>query len=370
MTMGDRSFLCFVGGVLAGALVLGGAGCGRQLVGVAKPADLLAWEPQATDPTARITAVSSTADWIYVGFSDGEMFSRPNADGASWASYATGEAGGCGAPIPPDTVTAFAISVAGLPADEQQTFVAFAGPPGSSKIWHAPPDRPCWATSLLDEDVYGLSASPFSGLDVVAVSPADLRATNKDDFTTFSDWTAGVFPIDFDGTVQALASGASPSGATRAWLGDDAGNVYYSDDVDSATASASASITWTPLPNPGFPRRPVVAIATRPDHPQTIWVTFAGLYGDSLWSSTDNGATWHNPRGGELGSVFQTAGPDGAAEADAQAPVGSSKASFGVVSPVPGLPAAYVTALVPDWKGVPVATAFWTLEGTGDWWRQ
>lgn len=366
MTMDARSFLCFVGGALA----LAGSGCGRQLVGVAKPPELLDWEPQAIDPTARITAVSSTADWIYVGFSDGEMFSRANADGASWTSYGTGPAGGCGAPIPPDAVTAFAISVKGLPADQQETFVAFAGPPGSSKIWHSPADRPCWASSAVDDDVYGLSASPFSGLDVVAVSPAYLWATSMNDFTTFSDWTPGVFPLNFAGTIQALASGSSPSGATRAWLGDDGGNVYYSDDVDNATASAS--INWTLLPNPGFPRRQVVAIATRPEHPQTIWVTFAGLYADSLWSSTDDGATWHNPRGGELGSVLRAAGPDGAVEEDAQAPAGTSTASFGVVSPVPvpGLAAAYVTALVPDPKGVPVATAFWTLEGTADWWRQ
>ncbi|HSY38658.1 MAG TPA: hypothetical protein VLA79_03990, partial [Polyangia bacterium] len=124
--MRDRSFPYFVGVVLAGALTLAESACGRQSVGVARPADLLAWEPQAADPNARITAVSSTADWIYVGFSDGEMFSRANAVGVSWTSYVTGDAGGCGAPIPPDTVTAFAPCANGLPADEQVTFVAFA----------------------------------------------------------------------------------------------------------------------------------------------------------------------------------------------------------------------------------------------------
>jgi hypothetical protein len=265
--------------------------------------------------------------------------------------------------MPPDTVTAFAICVKGVPADELVTFVAFAGPPGSSKIWRSPPDRPCWATAVVDDDVYALSVSPFFGLDLLAVSPDYLWTDHNG-----NGFTAGTLPINFGGTVQALASGLNASGGTRGWLGDDAGNVYYSDDVDSATAAAS--INWTPLPNPGFPRRPVVAIATRPERPQTIWVTFAGLYADSLWTSTDDGASWRNPRGGELGSVFQPPGLDGAVAADAQAPAGPSKASFGVVSPVPGLDAAYVTALIPDHKGVPVATAFWTLEGTDDWWRQ
>jgi hypothetical protein len=41
-----------------------------------------------------------------------------------------------------------------------------------------------------------------------------------------------------------------------------------------------------------------------------------------------------------------------------------------VVSPVPGFDVAYVTALLPDRNGVLTATAFWTLEGTDDWWRQ
>jgi len=367
MSMRDRAFPYFVEvAALAGAIALPASGCGRQLVGVAKPADLLAWEPQSTDPSARITAVSSTADWIYAGFSDGEMFFRANAEGAAWMAYTTTQTGGCGAPIPPDIVTGFGPCVKGLSADEQTTFVAFAGPPGSSKIWHSLADRPCWATSGVDDDVYGLSVSPFFSLDLLAVSPDYLWASH--DFA----WTAGPLALNFAGTAQALASGSNTSGATRAWLGDDAGNIYYSDhvggDVDGGTAGAS--INWTALPNPGFPQRPVVAIATRPEHPQTIWVTFAGLYADSLWTSMDNGVTWSNPRGGEIGSVFQPLGSDGAAYGDAQAPAGTSKASFGAVSPVPGLGAAYVTALIPDRKGVPVATSFWTLEGTDAWWRQ
>lgn len=369
--MRDRSFLSFSVLVLAAlAAALAGSGCGRQLVGVAKPADLLAWEPQSTDPTARITAVSSTADWIYVGFSDGEMFFRANADGAAWAPYTTTQGGGCGAPIPPDTVTGFATCVKGLPADEQQTFVAFAGPPGSSKIWHSPPDRPCWATSLLDDDVYALSVSPVFSLDLMGVSPGYLWSSQQ-----YNPFTPGVLPLDFNGTEQALASGVNGSGAARAWLGDDTGNIYYSDDVrgDADGGTTAAAINWTALPNPGFPPRPVVAIAIRPESPETIWVTFAGLYADSLWISTDNGANWHNPRGGEIGSVFQSPdspAQDGALTGDAQAPEGASKASFGAVSPVPGLDAAYVTALIPDRKGVPVATTFWTLEGTDAWWRQ
>jgi hypothetical protein len=366
MAMRGRAFPSFVAAAVAGMIALPGVGCGRQLVGVAKPADLLAWEPQSTDPSGRITAVSSTADWIYVGFSDGEMYFRANAPGASWTPFfVSGGQGGCAEPMPIDPVTALAPSVTGLTASQPTVFAAFAGAPGSFKFWRSPADHPCWTNSTINDDILSVSVSPFASIDLVAVSPEYLWVSQ----TFGSSWNdQGALPINFGGTAQALASGLGASGATRAWLGDAAGNVYYTDDVD--TAPTPDSIVWTAVPSPGFPRRPVIAIATRPEHPQTVWVTFAGLSVDSLWTSPDNGATWQNPGGGELASVLHPEGADSTA-ADAQAPtVGASSAGFGVVSPVPGLGVAYVTALVPDRRGVLTATPFWTLEGTGDWWRE
>jgi hypothetical protein len=360
-----RRSCLYLGAMVAMALVLGGSGCGRQVVGVAKPTALLEWEPRSADPGARITTVSATAARIYVGFSDGEMFFRANVAGASWMSFATNQPG-CNPPMLRDAVTALATSVKGLAANEQTTFAAYAGAPGSIKIWRSPADQPCWSSGTIDDDIWSVSVSPFSSIDLVAVSP-DFLWISQSLGGTWND--AGPLPINFAGTVQALASGLGVGGATRAWLGDAAGNVYFSDDVDSATAPTS--ITWTLLASPGFPKRSVVAIATRAERPETIWVTFAGLLADSLWTSTDNGATWHNPRGGELASVVQPGGTDGAAPGDAQAPpAGAARAGFGVVSPVPGLDVDYVTALIPDRNGVLTAMAFWTSEGTDDWWRQ
>jgi hypothetical protein len=367
MAWQDRSVRHFevMAAVMVAAIALGGSGCGRQVVGVAKPNALLAWEPHSADPSARITTVSSTAERMYVGFSDGELFFRANAGGAQWTPFKTNQAG-CNPPMPRDAVTALAIAAKGLTATEQTVFAAYAGAPGSIKIWRSPPDHPCWAGGTIAADLWSVSVSPFSSIDLLAVS-ADLVWVSQSFGQTWND--LGPLPLNFGGTAQALGSGVGVGGAARAWLGDAVGNLYYSDDVDSATAPTS--IAWQLVPSPGFPHRPVVAIATRAERPDTIWVTFAGLFADSLWTSMDDGVTWQNPRGGEIASVVQPEGADAAAPGDAQAPpAGSARAGFGAVSPVPGLDVAYVTALTPDRNGVLIATAFWTLEGTDEWWRQ
>lgn len=351
---------------LLGVMALAESGCGPHVVGVAKSDALRAWEPQPLDPSARITAVTSAAGRIYVGFSNAEMYFRPSDAGASsWLPFfVRDQQGTCAEPmVRTAAVTAFAPALTGLQGAAPTLFAAMAGSPGSLEFWRSPLDQPCWSDNAVIVDFVGLSASPFSGLDLVAVGPSFVWAS-----TQFGlGWGSDPLPINFSGTVQALSGGVSDGGATRAWLGDVVGNIYYSDDVDTATAPTS--ISWTRVPNPGFPARPVVAISTRPEHPQTVWVTFAGLHGDSLWMSADNGASWHNPRGGDLASVLE---PDGTNDAvgDAQAPaVGSMGASFGVVSPVPGLDIAFVAA-IPDSRGKLPLKAFWTQEGTDDWWLQ
>src|SRR5438477_8357990 len=50
-------------------------GCGREVVGVAKPRSLRAWEPTPAHP-AQMTVVKATPIAVYVGFSDGEVFAR------------------------------------------------------------------------------------------------------------------------------------------------------------------------------------------------------------------------------------------------------------------------------------------------------
>jgi hypothetical protein len=335
--------------LLAGAA----AGCGRQVVGVARPETLLAWEPQSADPEARITAVKASAEHTYVGFSDGEMFLKLNVTGGSWIPYKTDQPG-CNPPMLREAVTSFAVT-------EATTFVGYAGEPGPIKIWRSPDDRPCWGIGTISDDIISLSVSPFSTIDLLAVSPDFLWVSQS----LGGSWNdAGALALNFPRTVQALATGAGAEGGARAWLGDAAGGVYYSDDVGSATEPSA--IVWHALPSPGFPKRPVVAIATRIERPQTIWITFAGLRADSLWTSDDNGVTWRNPHGGQL-PVGEGTTVDGGASGDPDA--GVVGFGFTAVSPVPGLGAAYVTALIPDHSRVPVATSFWTLDGSDDWWR-
>lgn len=335
-------------GVLVAALSGASSGCGREVVGVAKPAALLAWEPQPQDASARITAVKAGPQRTYVGFSDGERFFKTNG-AAEWAPYDKGS-GGCGQPTPNGPVTALAVT-------EGTTFAAYAGTPGAPGLWRSPEDRPCWAQIPVSDDFWSLSVSPFSTVELFAVSPSLVWVTHD----LAGSWEQNGAPtsFQFDGAVQAVAAGLGPTGAPRAWLGDAAGHLYYSDDLGAP--AAPEQVHWEALsPDPGFPRRPVVAIAIDAARPQRVWVTFAGLRLDSLWTS-DEGASWRNPRGGDLAEVARDAG-----DADAAVPGGGS---FTAVSPVPGVGAAYVTALTSDRNGNMTATSFWTADGSDAWWR-
>ncbi|HVT08985.1 MAG TPA: hypothetical protein VHO67_16110 [Polyangia bacterium] len=338
-----------IAAALVAALSAASSGCGREVVGVAKPAALLAWEPQPQDARARITAVKTSPQRTYVGFSDGERVFKANG-AADWTPYDKGS-GACGQPTPNGPVTAFAIT-------EGTTFVAYAGTPGAPGLWRSPEDRPCWASVPVSDDFWGLSVSPFSTVELFAVSPTLVWVTHD----LAGSWAQDGAPTSFlfDGAVQAVAAGVGPTGAPRAWLGDAAGHLYYSDDV-AAPPAAPGQVHWEALStDPGFPRRPVVAIAVDAARPQRVWVTFAGLRPDSLWTS-DDGASWRNPHGGDLASVT-AAGDDAGAGA-------AGTSSFTAVSPVPGVGAAYVTALASDRNGNLTATSFWTTDGSDDWWR-
>ncbi|HVY36789.1 MAG TPA: hypothetical protein VHM31_02610 [Polyangia bacterium] len=337
-----------VAGALVAALFAAWSGCGRQVVGVAKPAALLAWEPRPQNPSARITAVKTSPMRTYVGFSDGERLFKVNG-APDWAPYDNG-AGACGQPTPNGPVTAFAVT-------EGTTFAAYAGTPGAPGLWRSPEDRPCWAQIPASDDFLSLSVSPFSTVELFAVSPTLVWVTH--DLAGSWEQNGAATSFRFDGAVQAVAAGAGPTGAARAWLGDAAGHLYYSDDVEAA----AEQVHWAAVsPDPGFPRRPIVAIAIDAARPQRVWVTFAGLRLDSLWAS-DDGASWRNPHGGDLADVVREADtPDAAAGA-------SGAASFTAVSPVAGVGAAYVTALAFDRNGDVTATSFWTADGSDAWWR-
>ncbi len=328
-------------------LACGALGCGRQLVGVAKPAALLDWSPEANHASAQITAVKAGDGRTYVGFSDGEMFYRDDGT-AAWTWYGMGPYGGCGQSVPGRPVTSFAVT-------ESTTFAAYAGASGSSAIWRSPEDRPCWAQVTIHDDFLSLSVSPFSTVELVALGEG-LRWVSED---LGGDWTNDApKSLNFAGDARVMATGVSPTGVPRAWLGDGGGTVYVSDDV--ATATTPDQISWQAVENPGFPSRPVVAISIAAEQPRTVWVSFLGLSADSLWRSDDAGLTWRNPHGGQL----PTAGPAPAGDGGVGVPV----ASFAGVSPVPAAGVSVVTALVPDATQTLTATSFWNADGSDEWW--
>ncbi|HEY8927476.1 MAG TPA: hypothetical protein VIU64_24005, partial [Polyangia bacterium] len=266
-------------------------GCGVLPVGVAPPEALLAFSPRPDDRAAAITAIKSSGERTYVGFSDGEMFFRANG-AAAWDVYDTGPPG-CDQPVPRGPITAFAIT-------EATVFTAYAGTPGAPGIWRSPEERPCWARELIADDFLNLSVSPFSTIELLAYGEGARWATQQ--LGIVWDQQGKLPSLGFDGDARAMATGVGPAGGRRAWLGDGTGRVYYSDDP--AAPSGPVPVTWHPVtPDPGFPPRPVVAIAVAPGRPQTVWVTFFGVAVDSLWRSDDGGTSWRNPRGGELSSV-------------------------------------------------------------------
>jgi hypothetical protein len=333
----------FAAGVAA--VACGGLAC-NQIAGIHEPhdrvpADLLRWEPQPVDAGARVTAVHATAERTYVGFSDGELFFRGNTAGLPWTPM-IGESGGCQPPMPQSAVTAIIVIDGWL-------FVGFAGAPELTKLWRTRADLACWSLVTTDppdvamRDVWSVSASPFSGFDVVTLRADSYIAY---DYVRTGVWTTASdqnLRVNFGPGIWSLAEGVSASGGRRAWLGDLSGTLFFSDDL--GVAMTEESISWTPVDDPRFPPRGVLSIVTiGPQHRERLWITFGGLAGDNVWSSFDNGQSWRSTDGPAL--------PKRAAQLEPQG-------SFTAVSPVPELPYAYVTALVPDQNGVAVASTFW-----------
>jgi len=328
------------------------AGCGALPVGVAAPEALVAWSPRPDDRSARITALQSSGERTYVGFSDGEMFSRASV-GAGWAAFNQGELG-CAQRPPGGPITTLAIT-------EEMVFATYAGTPGAPGIWHSPLDRPCWAHETVTDDLLSLSISPFSSVELLALGEKTRWVAHQ----LTGEWDAsGALPsLGFDGDVRAMATASGPLGAPRGWLGDGSGHIYYSDDV--ATTSAPDHITWHPVtPDPGFPQRPVIAISVPAERTQSIWITFFGLGADGLWRSDDGGVSWRNPHGGDLPDAAAAAGADASAGA-----ISRPAASFVGVSRIPDVGAAVVAALVPGPGGRMLVTSFWNAEGSDDWTR-
>ena len=337
------------------AVLCGGAGCGRQVIGVAKPDALLAWEPQPLDATARITAVKATAPRTYVGFSNGERFFKPNTD-AAWTHYDEGPPG-CDQPTPQGPVTAFAVTLA-------TTFIslrrlprragplAFAGGPlvlGADRRLRRLPESVCLAVRRVR--AAGRGPQPGLGKPRPGRSLGVRRA-------------AHVVPLRRRRPGHGRRCECDRRAPRLGGRRRRSRLLQRRRDRDGGGRARSVGPRWRPIRvfhTGGWSRSPIAV-----ERPQTVWITFAGLRPDSLWAS-DGGVSWRNPHGGELATVIRAALDAGAGTGDDAG--AADAATFTAVSPVPTLDAAYVTALVPDRLGNLSATSFWTSDGSDDWWR-
>jgi hypothetical protein len=333
-----------------------GADAGIDAPPAVKTADELAWEPVPRNSAARITVAAFGASYVYVGFSDGELFFDVSSASPHWSELDQPSRPGAPA-LPPLPVTALAV-------DEKENppfvFAGFAGGAASdggsgagAKLWLSQGGGQYWSQATLptSDDVWGVSVSPFNDAQVVAVTSSGPYVSYDHGSSWFS-YGNGDANVNFNGQIRAFAEGVGPgpdSGATnrRAWLGDSTGGVYFVDNLD-AIADPSR-VVWTKVTAP-FPARPVASIVVaRPDRTQ-VWVTFAGPGNDGVWFSTDDGATWTN-RQRRMLPASSAADPT---------------ATFTAASPSPFFPITYLSALA----GSGATAPFWSPDAGQSWWLQ
>jgi hypothetical protein len=313
-----------------------------------KTADELAWEPVPRNPAARITIASFGMYFVYVGFSDGEVFFTVSSASPHWTEIDQ--------PSRPGALALPSLPVTALAVDEKESppfvFAGFAGGAGSgagAQLWLSPAGGQSWtqATLPITDDVWGVSVSPFNDAQIVAATSSGPYAS-YDHGSTWSSLGNGDANVNFAGQIRAFAEGVGPgTGAAnrRAWLGDSQGGVYFVDNLDAI--SDPSRVVWTKVTAP-FPARPVTSIvAARADRTQ-VWVTFAGLADDGVWFSGDDGATWTN-RQRRMLPASTSADPAG---------------TFTAASPSPFFPLTYLTAL----NGGGAAAPFWSPDGGQSWW--
>jgi hypothetical protein len=326
----------------------------NQLAGIDEPDDripavLADWAPRSADLRARITSIAATGDRIYVGLSNGEIFFRARADGATGPPWTpVTQPASCSARMPIAPVTAIAVT-------EQVMFVGYAGVQLGSQLWSVRPGG-CWE-GLTGSEVLALSLSPF---DSSRVFVATRRGTGLLD-AQGTIWPPMDPSINFDRQIFAVAEGRSDDGARRIWAGDDQGQLHFTDDIDAGVPRQS--MTWRGVDGGPFPLAGAVAIAVDPDVPSRIWITSLSEVRESLWLSIDNGRTWRNGQGPLLPA------PEGPPADRGGAPLDPDLA-FTAVSYVPGLDLAIVTALLrgPDRKSA--ASPFWSEKDARTWWLQ
>jgi hypothetical protein len=285
---------------LAIVVSAGVAGCGQVRLGAfppdvdggtpAKPQAAIDWEPRPVEADQSITAVYYGKAYTLVGFTDGEIWWSPVGKTPTWTRLDADRPANVRV-LPHRPVSAFLV-------DEESGLshlgIGYIGA-GSHTIWvRFDPTSDWYDTGPPEtaEDVLAFSRSPFDAGHVLAVTTSGAVTSVDGGMTWGTAWPDRNFP----GAVTAIAEGRSPSPSNlrRAWLGDAAGGVYYTDA--DGEGSWPASPVWTRLTDVVFPARMVSAISVNPTEPAEIWVSFKGLDGSggNLWRTSDYGRGWEN----------------------------------------------------------------------------
>jgi hypothetical protein len=150
----------------------------------------------------------------------------------------------------------------------------------------------------------------------------------------------------FPGITHSYAIGVDDAGGRRVWVGDALGRVLYADSADGVTPPSDA---WTQV-TAAFPQRGITSVVVSHADPRQLWVTFAGLASDNIWSSDDNGATWVNRHDAYLPT----------------SPAADFNTDFGPTTPHPLYPYLYLTEIA----GTALTTppTFFSVDSGGTWW--
>jgi hypothetical protein len=150
----------------------------------------------------------------------------------------------------------------------------------------------------------------------------------------------------FPGLVNSYAVGVDDSGGRRVWVGTLQGVVHYADTAPGVTPASDA---WTAV-TAAFPPNGVAAVTVSHANPRQLWVTFAGLAADNIWSSDDNGATWVNRHDAYLPT----------------SPTADFDTDFGAATPHPLYPYVYLTEIASAAPDVP--STFFSVNAGAAWW--
>lgn len=113
---------------------------------------------------------------------------------------------------------------------------------------------------------------------------------------TGPSWAQIKLPTTNNSNISAI--GVAPGNSDIVWVGHNNGDVYVSTNGTAVTPS------WTRVDGTGnLPNRVVHSIAIDPADSQSVFVSFAGYSPESLWRSTNGGATWADSTGTGLSGL-------------------------------------------------------------------